>query len=216
MDRLSTYVNDQTVDRYLHTQVHQMVQTVAANASVLRMDAARLARLEALKNRFHADFDAVLTAKARYAAAITTKDASKQAILDEVRALAKEFRANLAVPDALLEELQMAPHRPPRSRRAPTPPTNLQAALSGLGNVRLTWDRNGNRPNTMFLLERRDDPESDWTLVTATTRTRHSLTVEPGRYVAFRIRAQRGKSTSHPTLPAVLYDSQIPPQSRAA
>lgn len=210
MDRLSTYVNDQTIDRCLDTQLSILVATVAANASVLRMDAARRARLESLTNRFQSNLQAATEAKTRYAAAITTKDESKQAILDEVRALAKEFRANLQVPDALLVELQMAPHQPRRSRVAPAPPTALQANLRGLGEVRLRWDRNGNRPNTMFLLERREDPGAEWTLITATTRTRHTLTVEPGRYVAFRVRAQRGKTTSQPTLPAVLYDSHLP------
>jgi hypothetical protein len=206
MDGKTTYVNEQQVDSLLAAQLAQVLPVISANASTLGISAAQVTALTNLINTFTTQYNASQSARASWKAAVTTKDVAKKAVRDQVTIYAKQWRANPSVPDALLDQLQMAPHKPVGTTSAPVTPTNFQAAIDGLGNVTLTWKSNGNKPGTVYVVESRDSATGDWSIYGVETRTRMTLEAEAGKYIAFRVSAQRNKNKSTPTIPIVLWE----------
>lgn len=179
-------------------------------ATVLGLDEGDLAAIAQAATTLSSDLNAVTTARAAFQAAIAAKDEGKASAKALVSAFSRRFRANPSVPDDLLTRLRLAPHQTPPTDRTPTMPTELVATADGDGTIRLRWNRNGNIERTIFVVERREGPEEPWAMAGVTTRRSFRTNSPPGRYVAFRVRAQRRGVTSGASVPVVLWAAGAP------
>lgn len=207
MGQKKTYINNIGPDAQYNPAAQNLVSVATTNKSILGMDVTTLKELTDSVNAFGTQYTAAIAAKAAYKAAIATKDAQRKATEAIVGKYIKIWRANAAVPDALLDQMDVAPHGTPATHSAPTIPTKLLASSDGQGNITLSWKPNGNRTSTQYLIETRTSPSDAWTLQGATTKTKSTFAWPVGTYFAARLIAQRGNEQSLPTVPVVLWDN---------
>ncbi len=182
-------------------------QTVCtANAATLGLVAANLTEISNAVTSWSTSYNALVAAHDT-AQSLTV---SNNAQLDSTRAVinkwAKVFRANQAIPNSLLEQLQVAPHDPGRSKTPPTTPTDLTFTADGQGLVELKWKRNGNVNTTVFTVETRTSPSGAWMQVGSTVKAKFTYQANVGAYIAFRVTASRNGLTSPASVPVVLWD----------
>lgn len=179
-------------------------------SAALGLDAGDLAAIADAAGGLASDLNAVAAARALLQAAVAAKDARKASARALVSRYSRRFRADEEVPDELLVRLMLAPHRTPPTEMTPTIPTDLGASADGDGSIRLRWSRGENHEGTIFVVETRADPADAWAILGATTRRTFRTTSPPGRYVAYRIRAQRRGVSSPPSTAVVLWDGVGP------
>ena len=190
----------------LNLALQSFNSTCAANALALGgLTAPQLAEIAAMSTSFSSALAAYETAKAAADLAITNRDLQIKASKATLSKWAKTFRANQAISDALLDQLNLPHHKTPGTKTPPTTPLDLTANADGLGVVSLKWKRSGNNSTTQFLIETQTSPGGDWTLTGATTKVRFSYQAVPGSYLGFRIIASRDDLVSTPSVPAVLW-----------
>lgn len=176
-------------------------------SAALGLDAGDLTAIADAAESLASDLNAVAAARAALQAAISAKDARKASARALVSRYSQRFRADQEVPDELLVRLMLSPHRTAPTNLAPTIPTDLTASADGDGAIRLRWSRGENHEATIFVIESRGDPADAWVILGATTRRTFHTTSPPGRYVAYRISAQRRGVSSLPSTPVVLWDA---------
>jgi hypothetical protein len=90
-----------------------------------------------------------------------------------------------------------------------TPETVLDLSAKGASNGTntLKFNRNGNKPGTIFLIEAKIGDAPDYIIVGTTTKTTFEHKGQkPGVKVVYRVRAQRGDDVSEPSNEAVVYE----------
>ena len=90
-----------------------------------------------------------------------------------------------------------------------TPQTPLDLSVKGFSNGTntLKFNRNGNKQNTVFIIEARIGDATDYAIVGTSTKTTYEhKDQKPGVKVVYRVRAQRGDEISDPSNEAVVYD----------
>jgi hypothetical protein len=180
--------------------------TCAANALALGgLTPAQLAEIAAMATNLNASINAYESAKAAEALALENRNIQLAASKATLSKWAKTFRANLAISDALLAQLNLPPHNPQATKTPPATPLDLTASADGQGLVSLRWKRNGNKSGTQFLIETQTTPGGEWTITGATTKVRFSFQAVPGNYVGFRVIAARDDEQSAPSVPVVLW-----------
>lgn len=204
------YITEIDADGDLSTALANFNTVCIANTAALGLTPANLLEIAGASTTFTTDLNALVAAKATAKSAAALKDTQKKSSKATVSKYAKMFRANVAVTDALLAQLQLPAHKTPGTKTPPTTPTMLVANADGTGLVSLSWNRMGNIAGTVFLIEYRTSPTSDWAVVNTTTRVRFSVQATPGSYIAFRVSAQRNGQTSAASTPVVLWDSSAP------
>ncbi len=204
------YITDINADGDLNTALANFNTVCATNALLLGLSLPNLAEIASAATTFNTDLNLLTAAKASASAAKATKDTQKTTSKAVVSKWAKVFRANAAITDTLLAQLQLPAHKTPGTKTPPSMPTMLIASADGLGNVSLNWNRNGNRSGTTFLIEYRLSASDAWALLNSTTRVRFNVQATPGSYIAFRVLAKRSSMSSAPSTPVVLWDGSGP------
>jgi hypothetical protein len=177
---------------------------------VLGLAAGDLTEIQNASTNFSTGLNGWIAAKATADNAKGVKDGQRVTSRTVVSKWAKIFRANQAVPDALLSQLLLAPHKTPGEKTAPAQPTNLVANSDGDGNITLRWNRAGNIQGTQFIIEYKAASGDPWAVLTSTTRASCQTTWSPGQYVSFRVIAKRNGQTSAASTPVVLWDATGP------
>lgn len=145
----------------------------------------------------------VVTAKAELKSVVSSKNAAKSDVVANVRALVREFKANPLVPQSVLNALGVIGQ----------PNSGPVTTVSGLtvmgcddGVNKLKWNRNGNTPSTLFIIETKLPTQSSWTIAGAVTRTSFDHENQaPGETRLYRIVSNRAGMASAPTTPVVVY-----------
>ncbi len=192
-----------------------VIPIIAAHQAELKLSNADLAELQAMSDRFIQSSQAATTAALQLKAALATKDRDKQAAMACIRKWAKVWRADLSIPDPLLERVMASKHRVPGTRRGLLPPANLQAKADGQGYVGLTWETGGNPRGTLYVIESFDASAQVWRTIGVATSRRFAWSTTPGEQIAFRIRAQRRGRWSEASNEVVLWNG-LGPSFRAA
>ena len=139
-------------------------------------------------------------------AAYETRNAKWNEVLDSIGDFTKRIYAKPDVDDTLLLKAGLAP-RPVSTARPPQRPLNLVANPSATGEVELTWSRNGNAPNAVFVVETKSST-GNWTIVGQYTRTRITVSgFTPGVTKYFRVTATRNNASSLPSNETLIYGS---------
>lgn len=186
-------------------QLATFFDNVAANSLQLGLTDLQVDELMAKYGQLSAAMAAVREAKVLLAAAVTEKDHQRGQMREIVSALARNWRADLALPDTLLEKLMLAPHRPGRSIREVQRPTELIVEGDGLGKVTLTWATAGNIRGTVYVIEQAATYGGPWTIVDSQTASKYVTQHEPGQPIWLRVWARRGNRRSHASLPVGLW-----------
>jgi hypothetical protein len=106
----------------------------------------------------------------------------------------------------LLAQLNLAPKSTKRSRTTPTQPLNLVANVDSVGEVKLSWKRNGNIQTTTFWIQTQEPGDTSWTLVGTTTKTKFTFTGNPiGQELSFRVIAVRREIESTPSFAVTIF-----------
>ena len=148
------------------------------------------------------------TAKANLRSATKGKNGAMKGLTTEVRALVRKIQGNPAVTVALKASLGINTRDTPRVNTPPTKPTSLVATPDGAGINSLTWNRNGNKSGTVFVVEVMTGGATSFTFVKNTSKTKFDHTGQtPGATATYRVTATRAAMSSQPSAPAVVYPS---------
>jgi len=184
------------------------IDNAAANSSVLGLTAAQVTGLTASFDLFDTSFSELEAQKAALESAVVNKDKNRDSFETLVRRYSKQFRGNNAIPDATLALLNVAPHSTPRSQTSPTQPLALVATTNSVGQVFLTFKRNGNISGTTFWIQSKSSEGDDWATIETTTRSKITIdNFAPGSPAWFRVVAVRRGIRSAPSNSATIYNN---------
>jgi hypothetical protein len=201
------YITEENNDALLAAGMTNFLDQVEKNEVVLGIDADELNAMNSAFNAFKDDFDAQTAAKAELKAATTSKNSSKKAAKRIIAQFAQEWKANLAVPDNVLDLLNVPNHASGGVRTPPTQPLNLRLTIGSTGENTLAWDRNGNNSSTIFNIESASSANGPWTTFDMTTKAKINFSWPQGTTVWFRVNAKRNGQTSANSQPIALWAS---------
>jgi hypothetical protein len=202
------YLSEILSDHDLATALGTLAEVCAESQAELGLTPADIAEIQGAVAEFRADLQKAFAARAAARAAVEAKNSSRELAREVSSKWSRLFRANPDIPDSLLAKMNLAPHVVPGTRSAPETPFDLVARPDGNGNVLLKWNRGGNRQGTQFLIEARFARDESWQMLASTTRSTYKARFAPGRYVAFRLRAQRAGRTSYSSIPCELWGTE--------
>ena len=204
------YITQKMPDGEYVAAVENFNTKTGANLVAYNLDAADKLVIEAACDDYVASYIAAESARATAEAKVLEKDAQKETTRAVLNNYAKRFRADLSISDTLLAEVRVAPHLTPRTETEPVAVSQLFADADGQGNIKLTWNRNGNIQGTAFVIEYQDSPTGNWTYLASVSRTSYKTTWPVGTYVAYRVTAVRRGINSPCCAPEVLWNSAEP------
>jgi len=200
------YITDIRKQSDLSVALQAFAATCTANALALGgLTAPQLAEINLMATNLASTLTAEANAKAAFDLAHANKAAQYTASKTTLGKWAKTFRANPAISDSLLDQLNLPHHKTPGTKTPPSTPLDLVATPDVQALVALRWKRNGNKTNTQFVVEAQTAPDGEWSIVGTTLKVRFSHQAELGMYIAYRVTATRDGLDSQPTVPVVLW-----------
>lgn len=180
-----------------------------ANQTTLKFTPAEIAELTALYNDLGVKVNAKLAAVEASRAATETAKTVRDNNLDKISYYNKTFKLDKDVTKALIEQLGLKPDAA-RTSPPPTEPLELNAAGFDNGINRLKWKRNGNKPNTQFVIEAMIGNATEFSQIGVTTKTEFEhLNQKPGVQVIYRVKAVRTGRESIYSNEFVLYRKAV-------
>ncbi|MCX6154069.1 MAG: fibronectin type III domain-containing protein, partial [Candidatus Kapabacteria bacterium] len=171
----------------------------------LGLIAGDLTPISTLQPSYSTELLDVEAKKAAAAAAVQTKDATKDSIIEKVRLVVNKIQVNPAVTPALKSQLGISTHQGGSYPAHPVPPSELIAQLLADGSIELDWSRNGNAPQTQFVIEYNVMGTGPWVLLDVITKTSYVHTAHPvGHPIQYWVKARKGTETSGPSNIAVV------------
>ncbi len=201
------YLSEILSDVDLSAALRNLARVCAEHQAELGLSDDDMAEINIVTSTFSDDLQDAFDAKAAAHSAVIEKNKSRERARELASAWSKTFRASTDISDSLLTEMKLAPHVVPGTRTAPKAPSDVILSSNESGDVLLRWNRGGNRQGTQFIIEVRYSPDASWSMLASVTRSSYRAHFEPGRYVAFRIRAQRANQSSAYSLPVSLWSS---------
>lgn len=172
-------------------------------STILGLTAAEVTAIENNASSFDTAWKTSGAAKQAAKEAVAQKDTVRRNVVSAARALAREFKTNPAVTPAIQAALGITTTTPPI---AVTPVTDVIGVGQSNGVNQLSWNRNGNRSGTTFVVEYRIGNAGDWNFAGVTTRSKFSHTGQtPGQEVWYRIISSRAGVNSVPSDPEAVY-----------
>lgn len=194
-------------DGAFRSWLDQFVTVAISNAATLHLDAAQILQLATMNADWDNALQQVVELRNLTQSATLSKNRTRQSIESYVRQLVQSIQQNPTVSDRLRKELGVSVRRMERTQVKPVAPADLVAHGFETGINRLKWNGNGNKKETLYVIEARYNETDTWELVDVTTRVRydhHGQT--PGVRMFYRVRARRPKFISEPSNVAVVYD----------
>jgi hypothetical protein len=182
--------------------------TVAtANAAALGLTPGDIADIASVKNTYVGAYEDQLAAISAAKGAVTECDQAWDAALTVVSKFNKIFQAKPGLSPELLAELGLTVPSADPSTVPVYVPSNPSAMGSSNGVNTLRWWRNGNSSGTTYVVEVDYDGLNDWAILDSTTRCKYEHGGQtPGRFIRYRVYAQRGTRKSFPSGTAAVYD----------
>jgi hypothetical protein len=204
------YITEIKKEGDLNIAMQTFAATCQANSAALGLTPPNIVEINGMSTNFTGSLTGLATSKAATKLAQQNKDTTLKASKATLSKWAKTFRANPAVSDALLDQLQLPHHKTPGTKTPPTTPTDLVGDADIQGLVSLKWRANGNRSGTQYVVESQPGPDAEWAIIGSTTKTKTTFQAVAGNYIAFRVTARRDDQDSQPTLPIVLWSNGAP------
>lgn len=202
---MAIYITEELNDSALVIAMKSFITNITENDAVLGLDTDELLAFTNRFNAFTAAVDEVADIKLQSKSATADKNDKKSDARALIAQYAKEWRGNPAIPDALLDLLQLPNHQNNGPRSAPTVPTDLSFTINNVGEVTLRWKRNGNNSRTIFTVETGPSTSGPWTVYDVTTRASSEYNGPSGIETFFRVIARRNGISSNPSFPISLW-----------
>lgn len=200
-----SYITEERSDAELLNQLPTFVSRAIANSTVLGLDADQIQELSSLVTGFSTSMGQVQTTRNAAKSAVKAKNGARGSVRSLVGQLAKTWRANPAIPESVLADMNVPPRQGQGSTTPPVTPSDLSYSINTQGVATLRWKRNGNKQGTVFNVERSSNGVSNWAVVNTSTTTRAVFQTTPGVTVYYRVVAIRGQQSSTPTNPIVVW-----------
>ena len=201
---MSFITTEQSDGDYL-SNLGAFLEAAAVNAEVLGLTAGEMEMLLTEVQALDSAMVNAVTARAAAMAATTAKEAQLERLRGAVAMLAASWRANPTIPDEVLDELMVAPHKVSRRVSAPSVVRDLVLTATGGGLITLRWGAGGNIKGTVYQIECCSSPDGHWVLLDTVTARKFERVFEPGVPVWFRVRAKRGSRVSGACLPVSMW-----------
>ena len=159
---------------------------------------------------YQADFDTALDQHidAQLAAKTATglKNDTRKLYEKDIRNTATFVQGNPAVTNELKQDLGLPIHDTTPSVVVPVQAADLTAEGTQSGTNVLDWKSGGNKPGTIYVIEKKfkDDPDFSYVDVSTATKYNHKGQT-PGVFMLYRIIAKRGDVLSEPSNEASVY-----------
>ena len=190
-------------DTQLNTWLDNFVKQCETYESELGLDTGSLGSITTLTAAFQTSLGNVTTAKEELKGLVSTKDEDRDDIVTLVRTFSRQWKNDPTISSSILNALGIVSS----STSGPvTMVTNLVASGCGDGENKLTWNRNGNTPETTFVIEARIDGTATWFFAGTTTKSKFTHTGQtPGQAIWYRVTSSRGSTLAGPTQPVLLF-----------
>ncbi|MBL8059078.1 MAG: fibronectin type III domain-containing protein [Chthonomonas sp.] len=192
-------------DVMLQNELANFLAQATANADELGVEPAEIELLTDNIAAFEAGMSSVVATKAAAKAAVSAKNEAAATLRAQIASFAQTWRANQAVKNSTLADVNVPPHATGGSSTPATQPTDLNFTLPTETTIALKWNRNGNKPGTVFNVQTSPTGTGNWTVSKITTATKATFTGTPGTPIYFRVIAIRGQSTSAPSNMTVVW-----------
>ena len=155
-------------------------------------------------------------ARSAYRASTEAKINARLATIAALADVAGEIYATDTLTSEQIAATGLAVHNNLPTPSMPSEVLDVVAFPSANGNVKLSWDRNGNLTGTTFIIEYTTDMSS-WNYAGTTTRSKITLGgYAPGVTTTFRVTAVRNETAATPSLPVTIYQAEGPSLSLLA
>ena len=172
--------------------------TVAnTNMTALGLTASDMTALNGAASGLSTSINVVKTAKASLKAATQGELGATKNVNSTVRGVVRRIQSNAAVSPALKASLGVNPRTAPKNHTPPVTPTGLMAEAYSNGVNSLRWNRAGNKPNTIFVIQAQSSASAEWVEVGSASATKFDHVGQtPGVKVAYRVLAKRAGMAS--------------------
>ena len=186
------------------------VSVAGANREQLALTTQDMTALNGVQSTFITNFAALETSKAATKGATSAKNGSRRNANNEVRLLVRRFQSIPGLSSTLKNQLGINPRTAKPTRTDPTQPTKLTVTPDASGINSLQWNRNGNKPNTTFVIEAMLGAATTFEQIGTTTKTKFEHTGQtPGVKATYRVIAERADMSSIPSQSVTAYDPPI-------
>ena len=197
-------------DTELSLWLGNFITVAQANITLLAFLPADLMNLSNDNATFTGNVSQLNAAKETLKSATQNKNVARKKAVADARALARRVQSNAAVTPGLKSLLGLNPKTNKPGVVQPVTPTDLVADGYSNGVNELKWNRNGNHPSTVFLVEAQIGTATEFTQIGAVTAAKFTHSgVTPGMKVVYRVRARRRNVVSDPSNFATLYGATI-------
>ncbi|MBV9468801.1 MAG: fibronectin type III domain-containing protein [Abitibacteriaceae bacterium] len=174
-----------------------LAQNLTATPAVYGVTAAQATTPTNAMNQVGQALQDVDALKAQLASAVMQKEQLLTAAEQLIRPLVRQIQANPNITDAQKAQAGLPIHDTQPSATTPMAPTNLVVKANADGVHELAWNRNGNLPGTLFIVECKRGTDTAWFIVNivAATRLKHGGNT-PGQKIVYQVRARRGNMES--------------------
>lgn len=116
------------------------------------------------------------------------------------------LKINANVSNSLIEQAGFNVDDGVKTTTAPITPTSLVVTGTSDGTNTLRYNRNGNKPGTLFMIEAKIGDSDVWVLIDTITITKYEHKNQiPGVKIQYRVKAKRGNVVSTASNVAVVY-----------
>lgn len=190
------------------------VNKCEANADALGLDAKSLEQIVEQADTYHESVRASNSTRKVWKGINAQKEKDRKAMEATVRTYARKWKSDPAIPTLIVGGLGIITN----TTSGPVQ-TVRRLAIQGLSNGtnELTWERSGNAPGTIFVIESRFAESDGWDFVAAVTRTNYPHQGQtPGQTQFYRIRSSRAGKTSAPCPTLGIYTGKPTTNGQAA
>lgn len=182
-----------------------LIRIITDNKGSLPIAPAKIALLEARRDSHELKLNAQTEADASAQAATREINDDRKLTNEEVSFINTVFKADKTIPRELLLEMGFKVSEG-KTSSPPNDPLNLLVIPNAAGYTDLKWDKNGNKPNTIYDIEAQYDGQLNWEHVQSISATKYRhLNQRVGVQVVYRIKAHRAGQASSFSSAAVAY-----------
>ena len=173
------------------------VTAAEVNMAALGWDQVKINALKAFLAGLQKNDKDVRTAKNAVKAAVEAKDTALKQVKKDLRLDIAGIQINPDVTNSLRESLGVKVRDTIPSHEVPFIPSDLQVKGLSRGTNTLTWDKNGNKRGTQYIIECRLGAAGKFQIIDTVLSTKFNHEDQsPGVAVYYRIAARRGKLKS--------------------
>jgi hypothetical protein len=184
---------------------NNLIKKITDNKAALPITADKIVALEERRDSHAAKLDAQAEADAAAQAATREINDDRKLSNEDISFINTTFKADKTIPRELLLDMGFKVSDG-KTSTPPNEPTNLTVVPNVAGYTDLKWDRNGNKPSTIYEIESQTGESAEWKYVDSINGTKYRhLNQRAGVQVVYRVRAKRAGQTSGFGSAAVAY-----------